>query len=571
MFQSISLGNFKAFGPTQRIPIRPLTLIFGPNSAGKSSFIHGLLFAHEAHNSNAPNNLDVKRPRLGGDSVDLGGFRQFVHRRDLSNRVEWGVEINTSDLSGRLAELLAASKLVRLSVSIGQPEANDDIGPRVEAYEITIDSVLLLRASLKRANNEWQLRIDQLDGDHPIMRTTVKALIESMTTTETLQPADFEAELCSLDKLVREGISLKQGTLLPERVLFPISKGNRDEGLTSVARLELPRVIDELIHGLADFVGDRLKRLRYLGPLRSYPQRHWAFSEDHDRNWSAGGGYAWGLIREDQVLRLRVNQWLGGARMKTPYRLEVRDFYSADQLEAPFLQFLTETEERLIEEFEEESEEGVHQGVLPEDYYPSFTDNRQVHPTPRSVQVLPEDYYPSITDPDGEFDSFRKLLESSGANPIQDLVLVDVAKKTIVSHRDVGIGVSQVLPVLVSAFAADHECVAIEQPEIHLHPALQAELGDVFINAALGGKQNTFLLETHSEHLILRIMRRIRETTTGTLPEGCRPIRPEDVTVIYVEPSIDGSLAREMPLNELGVLVKAWPGGFFEEGLKEVF
>src|SRR2546427_12376514 len=83
---------------------------------------------------------------------------------------------------------------------------------------------------------------------------------------------------------------------------------------------------------------------------------------------------------------------------------------------------------------------------------------------------------------------------------------------TPVSHRDVGIGISQVLPVLVEAYGAENQIITIEQPEIHLHPALQAELGDVFITSALGDQRNTFILETHSEHLILRIMRRMRET-----------------------------------------------------------
>src|SRR3954467_10676783 len=119
MFKTIQLGHFKAFGATQQIPIRPLTLIFGPNSAGKSSFLHGLLFAHEAQTSDEPDNLDVRRTRLGGDSVDLGGFRQFVHRRNIGSKVEWGAEIDAAQLSGRLAELLAPVKSVTVSVFVG--------------------------------------------------------------------------------------------------------------------------------------------------------------------------------------------------------------------------------------------------------------------------------------------------------------------------------------------------------------------------------------------------------------------------------------------------------------------
>ena len=82
---------------------------------------------------------------------------------------------------------------------------------------------------------------------------------------------------------------------------------------------------------------------------------------------------------------------------------------------------------------------------------------------------------------------------------------------------------------------------------------------------------NTFVIETHSEHLLLRIMRRIRETSSGDLPDGAVAVRPEDVMVLFVEPDGPKSIVREMPLNERGELVKAWPGGFFEEGLREIF
>ena len=117
---------------------------------------------------------------------------------------------------------------------------------------------------------------------------------------------------------------------------------------------------------------------------------------------------------------------------------------------------------------------------------------------------------------------------------VPELVLLDKRTKTEVSHRDVGIGVSQVLPVLVMAYASSNRIIAIEQPEIHLHPALQAELGDVFIESALGENKNTFIIETHSEHLILRIMRRMRETAEGELKEGSK-VPPNDVCILYVD------------------------------------
>ncbi len=115
------------------------------------------------------------------------------------------------------------------------------------------------------------------------------------------------------------------------------------------------------------------------------------------------------------------------------------------------------------------------------------------------------------------------------------------------------------------------QIVAIEQPEIHLHPALQADLGDVFIQSALGPGRNRFLIETHSEHLLLRVMRRMRETSNDELPEGVPAITPKDVCVLFVQPKGTSSAVRHLELDEEGQLLDAWPGGFFEKGYRERF
>ena len=99
---------------------------------------------------------------------------------------------------------------------------------------------------------------------------------------------------------------------------------------------------------------------------------------------------------------------------------------------------------------------------------------------------------------------------------------------------------------------------------------MQAELGDVFIESALGERKNTFLLETHSEHLILRILRRVRETTEGKLPEGRTPVRPEDVSVVYVQPGPKGAEVIQLPVTPDGDFSRPWPNGFFAERFQEL-
>lgn len=162
-------------------------------------------------------------------------------------------------------------------------------------------------------------------------------------------------------------------------------------------------------------------------------------------------------------------------------------------------------------------------------------------------------------------------LKQNSAESISDVFSIDKITKTDVSDPNVGMGVNQLIPILFDCHKLSNGLVAIEQPEIYLHPKPQAELGDLFIKSALGKQKNTFIIETHSENLLLRIMRRMRETFYEQLPEGVPPVKPEDVSLLFVNPDEDGSIVMEMPLNKKGELKKSWPGGFFEEGLEEVF
>src|SRR5262245_55302250 len=113
---ALRVGNFKAFAHSQRIPLKPITLIFGPNSAGKSSLIHSLALVHEARRSG---NLNIFHTDVGGTAIDLGGFRQYVFHRDPAQRVDWSAEIDVTRLTGRLADLLTPLKHVSVSATFG--------------------------------------------------------------------------------------------------------------------------------------------------------------------------------------------------------------------------------------------------------------------------------------------------------------------------------------------------------------------------------------------------------------------------------------------------------------------
>jgi predicted ATPase len=111
----------------------------------------------------------------------------------------------------------------------------------------------------------------------------------------------------------------------------------------------------------------------------------------------------------------------------------------------------------------------------------------------------------------------------------------------------------------------------IEQPEIHVHPAVQVGLGDLLIDSVRReGSRRTLVIETHSEHLILRLLRRIRETTEKEIPQSAPAFTEDKLSVLYVESAPDGVRVRRLRVNEHGEFKDRWPKGFFAERMEEL-
>lgn len=130
----------------------------------------------------------------------------------------------------------------------------------------------------------------------------------------------------------------------------------------------------------------------------------------------------------------------------------------------------------------------------------------------------------------------------------------------LVSSRGVGYGIGQLLPIIVQSLLARKGMIVIEQPEVHLHPRLQSAVGDLFVDCAVNNRAQ-LLIETHSEHLVLRLLRRVRE---GVLA-------PADLSIQYVDLHQDGAaFIRRLEVDQDGDLIDGWPGGFFDDRLGEV-
>jgi predicted ATPase len=137
------------------------------------------------------------------------------------------------------------------------------------------------------------------------------------------------------------------------------------------------------------------------------------------------------------------------------------------------------------------------------------------------------------------------------------LVAKDPSGKKNINLAATGMGISQIVPVVVqSLLTPKNGCLIVEQPEVHLHPAAQTTLADLFLEQAQKGRQ--FLIETHSEHLILRIRRRVAEGR----------VRPESIRIFFVEKPAGWTEIHQLSLKETGHFTE-WPSGFFEEGYEE--
>jgi hypothetical protein len=124
---------------------------------------------------------------------------------------------------------------------------------------------------------------------------------------------------------------------------------------------------------------------------------------------------------------------------------------------------------------------------------------------------------------------------------------------------DVGFGVSQVLPVItLLQYVPEGSTVILEQPEIHLHPLAQAGLADVIVNAATHRKVQV-ILESHSEHLLLRLQRRIAEEA----------IAADDVKLYFCDAPKGTSALTPLEVDMFGN-IRNWPDRFMGDAFAEV-
>lgn len=593
----IEIEYFKGIGCAQVIDLKPITLLFGPNSAGKSTILQSLHYLREILERR---NADPDQTIAGG-LIDLGGFATLVHGHDLNHAIKIKVCIDLKDDQGsERLPLNAGGSLgepdfrnlgiryivgentelkeyaVVQDIALGMEVRWSDLlqAPYVAKALVEIDGAAI--AELHSPAQQGRGHLTAFNFAHPLLQAATDPgdLLDFADDTPDTEQADSEADLLGdpfstplgneIWELSREtSADATENTTVEfriavETVLGALPDLDRPLGLDLVEidqnllrrryaagaemlrldkggeravadeyemerrrRAGLSALLDELVLGPIRIVRDYLSAMTYVGPLREIPSRSFRPRLSPDETRWAQGLAAWDLLYTDQDGKLlqEVNAWLSGEeRLRTGYRLEKTVFKEV--------------------------------------------------PIPSGFHQL---FDRGLTEDDlGDLQELYATLKSR-----TEIALRDFEKGIIVAPRDVGVGISQMIPVIVGCLRDNRGIVAIEQPELHVHPAIQVGLGDLFIRgiqpdgSLYPGK--SLLIETHSEHIMLRLLRRIRETTANELPPGVIELRPEDLSVIYVEGSDDGVSFRPLRVDRDGEFLDHWPKGFFEERAGELF
>jgi hypothetical protein len=508
MIRRLKLTNFKPFAETSDIPLAPITLVFGPNSGGKSSLIQSLLLLKQTLSQDGS---EVLIPR--GKHIDLGSFQSLVHRHEVNRQLQFRVEF--SPLRRRDRVVLRApshyTRVAELTYQDREQKKNQTTELSKIRYALLEGDRVSLDARFVRFNPDAHLGDDLPldDRDYEDLefqvadeesRKSISAHLEERelesrrirtprrnrggAVPEQLEMFESEPEdkLDFHDIMKNSRIGSRYG--LPGRIRFPQVRDNRNQ-LNQMRYDVLTPITTEFV--------ELFHSLSYLGPLRSHPARHYLTMSNLHESVGMEGEYMPEILFQQAETRQKINEWF--EQFEIPYGLRI--------------------------------------------------------------------------------DSIGN--EVTGT--MISIVLTDKRLNLAVAPSDVGFGIGQLLPILVEGCISKDRVLCVEQPEIHLHPRLQAHLADFFIESA-GVKgisrqglfsdaptfepldpKNQWIIETHSETLMLRLQRRIRE---GKIPSNA-------VSVLYVQPGGSGSRVLQLRLDDRGEFIDEWPDGFFDEGFDEVF
>lgn len=566
---SLSLTNFRSFRSTQTIDFAPVTLLFGPNSVGKSSVLMALFYIQQILDKG---HCDPVRLDALGDK-HIGGFKRLVNGRDLNKKIVLKLvcdkkgsigatykqvsEVLEADLGLTVDSPTADADKVEVELHIGWSKSRDTA--YIACYKVWLDGVLT--AELTSDSGLKQPVISYLNYRHPALQCEQDVGYQGVSDT-----ADFISGLqehINAPRLTDEVLSSSSQN--EDLIHLPISfKGmagalpllgetlNTSLDIDNAAvNIRIHEILSDVVVAPLDNLLELLNDSLCIGPLRMVPDaRYQTNPYPEQKDWYTGAA-AWDVLGRSPSQIAEVNHWLKSSQgLDLGY--SVRNKVIASKVSYLGGDNVYDQLKALQEQFGESLQFTISKEDKAEN-----PDASEVKVNIDELMALSES-----SEPNAELSRNNHFDESENK-----AVLWDEVNNIEVASSEIGVGVSQLLPLVVASVCRNKGIIACEQPELHVHPRVQVGVGDLLTQNT---RQTSFLIETHSEHLILRILKRIRQTSENELPEGLNNVSPEDISIVYLEPTSYGVKAKRIEIDEDGEFRQRWPRGFFGERREEL-
>lgn len=562
MLTALELENFKGIATRQRIEFGGLTLLFGANSAGKSTILQAVLYLHELLERGG---ADIDRTELGGNVLELGGFARLVHRHELERAIVLRVEFATPgglERFGRdvtdfpFADLDDEVESAWLDLTVRFRTLPAFRGPLLERAVIGVNGIVepLVWLETGTSLRDGEPIHARVNLGHPLLATETRELPDAVVTarhapaevTEAWEaiaiPEGDDGEASPSRSRSRSGARSRSASRSGSGAKAGSGSG---AGTGSGAGIGDGSGFGDG-RSLPVFAISR-SRLSAL-PHPSEPLRVIPFGDESP---------------EKVVATAQVRTFLEMIVLGTTAQLVtfLRDaIYIGPLRTIPPRGFLYERAGRITS-----WADGLAAWDLLLADRLSLVERTNLWLTRLGAgcQVVVQQLFDRGAD--------AEELSGGHVDKTARRLLLDTGAGSLVLPSEVGAGVSQIIPIVVAALDGRAGLSLLEQPEIHVHPAVQVGLGDLFIDAVTrDGSRRTLLIETHSEHLILRLLRRIRETTEKELAETAPAFTEDKLSVLYVESGPDGVRIRRLRVDERGEFKDRWPKGFFAERMEEL-
>lgn len=534
MISSFSGKNYKAFDEFT-IDIKPITILLGANSCGKSAIINALLMLSQTAASVGASESPLK---LNGLLVGMGDSLNIIKNKCAENELEFSVTLSLDKyrelrksihmLKGKFLEthMLLARQMFRVLQTMPEYDSRE-----LDFAKSTFDYMYV------PADNFESKELEQALNDSLMIAKIYKrneAKIKAYNPKPTRMSAILEAvSIPRMRDNINALLSWNPLKLSPQKISYSFKYTKHDKGI-AITKLKLFNRANELVLSL-EKNKTRVKLLSDVFKISALgsSKRDIVKGMDFDdfslvaSNESAVGQF---IIPQNNMYATLVNKVIGTTTRSLITSLHNTNINHVSPLRA-----------------------------FPQRYYLLDKSAQHVKLNTLDGTELAEviKKYPKIKEKINLlFAPFNIAIDIEKVNDIIHKIVVN-QDAVQVELTDVGFGISQVLPVLVQAYLSPKQSITIiEQPEIHLHPKMQAWLTDALISIAID-EDKKFIIETHSEALIRRVRLRVVD------PEN--KITKDDVSIYHVEKDSQkesSSKLTRVDMNDSGDIT--WPIGFMD-------